>query len=372
MKLLDRFRHNTGFSIVELLIVVVVIGILATIMFISYVGITDRVGIASIDSDLSSNARKLQLYFTQYGSYPTTIDGSYCPTAPTANTNYCLKLSSGNSITYFNGNINSFLLIITRGPISRRITESTSPVATSIPSAPTINSVSPNDYGQLSTTFTAGSDGGTAITNYEYSTNGGTNWTARSPANTASPLVITGLTGNTSYSVRIRAINASGPSTQSNQIAMTTIPYEAPVCTWGGFSNPISTYTITNVLSTSIGSYTFSPTTGTVSFNQSNGVFTVNTSNEFEVTVTPRSLSLTNGPSRIVGRKNITYYTVTSSGGCISGGTPPENVTCQDWCGGGGTWDGPMCCCAYQQITNTYENSPPPNYQKIGSVWVRL
>jgi hypothetical protein len=41
--------------------------------------------------------------------------------------------------------------------------------------------------------FTAGSDGGSAITNYQYSTDGGTSWRNRASGTTATPLEITTL-----------------------------------------------------------------------------------------------------------------------------------------------------------------------------------
>ena len=55
--------------------------------------------------------------------------------------------------------------------------------------------------GQVSVAFTAPTGGGATITNYEYSTDGGTNYTAFSPAATASPVTITGLTNGTRLSV---------------------------------------------------------------------------------------------------------------------------------------------------------------------------
>lgn len=144
-----------------------------------------------------------------------------------------------------------------------------------------------------------------------------------------------------------------------------------PTISWISYNGSVSTFTMTNV--NDMVNYSFVPTTGTVSFTKATGVITVTTSNEFEVTITPTGVKGNIvGPQKIIGRKNITTYTVTSSGGCISGGTPPENQTCQQWCGVGGSWDGPMCCCAYEQITRTYENSPPANYQKIGNIWVRI
>jgi hypothetical protein len=44
------------------------------------------------------------------------------------------------------------------------------------------------------------------INNYEYSTDGGTTWTLRSPASNASPLIITGLTNGTSYAVTVKPV----------------------------------------------------------------------------------------------------------------------------------------------------------------------
>jgi large repetitive protein len=90
------------------------------------------------------------------------------------------------------------------------------------PSAPTINSIA-TDNSQLSVNFTAGDAGGTVIDTYQYSTDGGVTWRARSLGTTASPIVITtlsndgtsSLTNGTTYSVRIRAVNAAGPGSAS-------------------------------------------------------------------------------------------------------------------------------------------------------------
>ncbi len=63
-------------------------------------------------------------------------------------------------------------------------------------------------------TFTAGATGGSSITNYKYSTDG-TNYTALSPAQTSSPLTITGLTAFTNYTFYIKAVNVNGDSVAS-------------------------------------------------------------------------------------------------------------------------------------------------------------
>jgi LPXTG-motif cell wall-anchored protein len=85
-----------------------------------------------------------------------------------------------------------------------------------VPSAPSITGVT-SGFGQLSVSFTApSSDGGNAISNYEYSTDDGTTWAPRSPASASSPLVIGGLTNETTYTIKLRAVNDGGPGASSS------------------------------------------------------------------------------------------------------------------------------------------------------------
>jgi LPXTG-motif cell wall-anchored protein len=85
------------------------------------------------------------------------------------------------------------------------------------PTAPTISSVIAAN-GSLTVAFTAGTDGGSPITNYKYSIDG-TNYVALNPAATTSPFTISGLTNGTSYSVSIKAVNEIGDSIASNAVA---------------------------------------------------------------------------------------------------------------------------------------------------------
>jgi hypothetical protein len=95
------------------------------------------------------------------------------------------------------------------------VSESVSQTLTSKPQAPTIGTATAKDA-RISLEFTAGATGGKAITNYQYSIDGGTTYTAFSPAQTTSPLNITGLTNNQAYTVRIKAVNANGVSGASD------------------------------------------------------------------------------------------------------------------------------------------------------------
>ena len=61
----------SGFTIVELLVVIVVIGILAAITIVSYTGISQRSRDASRSSDATSIQRAIDLYYVDNGSYPS-------------------------------------------------------------------------------------------------------------------------------------------------------------------------------------------------------------------------------------------------------------------------------------------------------------
>jgi hypothetical protein len=74
--------------------------------------------------------------------------------------------------------------------------------------------------------FTAGATGGSAITNYKYSTDAGSTWTSVTPASTASPILITGLTNGVTYDVQIKAVNAAGDGSATGSTAAT--PYTTP------------------------------------------------------------------------------------------------------------------------------------------------
>ena len=76
-----RGEHRGGFTIVELLIVVVVIAILAAITIISYNGITSRAYDATVKSDLEGMMKTLELWKVDNGGYPD----------PAANTTHNLQ-----------------------------------------------------------------------------------------------------------------------------------------------------------------------------------------------------------------------------------------------------------------------------------------
>lgn len=118
-----------GFTIVELLVVIVVIGILAAITIVSYSGIRNRAVIASMQSDLSNASTQFKMFHIENGYYPATISTN-CATTPTNTTNLCLKPSADNSYTtvaYQNPTPQSFTLTEVNGSNIFHITESSIP-----------------------------------------------------------------------------------------------------------------------------------------------------------------------------------------------------------------------------------------------------
>ena len=67
-----HFSKTNGFTIVELLIVIVVIGILAAITVVSYSGLQNRAKVVKIQSDISQVRKLVEAYNAEHGQYPVT------------------------------------------------------------------------------------------------------------------------------------------------------------------------------------------------------------------------------------------------------------------------------------------------------------
>ena len=75
--------------------------------------------------------------------------------------------------------------------------------------------------GRSGCSFTAGSNGGSAITSYEYSIDAGSHWVSTGTLGTS--FVISGLINGTAYSVRVRATNSVGAGVASTAVAATPV-----------------------------------------------------------------------------------------------------------------------------------------------------
>ncbi len=71
---IKNIKDQKGFTIVELLIVIVVIAILAAITIVAYNGIQNRAKSSSGQSLAANIAKKAEAFNTIQSSYPTTVD----------------------------------------------------------------------------------------------------------------------------------------------------------------------------------------------------------------------------------------------------------------------------------------------------------
>jgi prepilin-type N-terminal cleavage/methylation domain-containing protein len=88
------YRRQSGFTIVELLIVIVVIGILAVITVVAYNGIQSRARVANTQGALAQANKKLGVFSVDNSMYPVAND---CSVSPVANS---ICLTAGNGTTY--------------------------------------------------------------------------------------------------------------------------------------------------------------------------------------------------------------------------------------------------------------------------------
>jgi prepilin-type N-terminal cleavage/methylation domain-containing protein len=108
---------NNGFTIVELLIVIVVIAILATVSIVAYNGIQARGRASEASYGLTQAKKKLELYKVDNGSYPTTG-------------NLASAGVSDSDVSYqYSSNGTTYCITGTAGNVSYKASDSTNPTA---------------------------------------------------------------------------------------------------------------------------------------------------------------------------------------------------------------------------------------------------
>lgn len=71
-------KNKNGFTIVELLIVIVVIAILASVTVVTFNGTQQRATFSKYQTELKSIVKALELYKTEHDTYPPSIDRPDC------------------------------------------------------------------------------------------------------------------------------------------------------------------------------------------------------------------------------------------------------------------------------------------------------
>ena len=218
-----------------------------------------------------------------------------------------------------------------------------------VPDAPTITSMA-RGCKQLTASFSAPAfNGGSAITNYEYSTNGGTTWLPMGQAGTANYL-ITGLADSTSYNVRIRAVNVAGPGAASGIVSATTAELPAAP-TIGAITRGTGTSTVDSLAWTAPTNSGGSPITGYVFQTTTNNGSTFSTATSTGSTAVSRNFD--------AGYTNVTTKVRVAAVNCV--GTGPWSSISTTGYGGwisvaaviAGTCPTPTCTCTAPTCTCT-------------------
>jgi len=119
----QKSYKRSAFTIVELLVVIVVIGILAAITIVSYTGVSQKAIASSLQSDLSNASKILKLDIVSNMIYPTSIND--------ANGGKGIPTSSGVTYNYIANNAISppgFCMTATKNNVTYRVTSDSAPV----------------------------------------------------------------------------------------------------------------------------------------------------------------------------------------------------------------------------------------------------
>lgn len=90
-------RRGEGFTVVEILAVIVVIGILASLTVIAFNTVQQRVKTEAAKTEHAQMSKKIEIHNARKRAYPTSI--SDCPTPSTAN--MCIQPKSGQTLSYY-------------------------------------------------------------------------------------------------------------------------------------------------------------------------------------------------------------------------------------------------------------------------------
>jgi len=223
--MLYNHRHMTtrrllrrGFTVIELLIVIVVIGILASIIVVSYNGVTERTYKSTLQTDLRSALSKIDIYKSDNGRYPSSL-GILSSGVP--------KSSDGAEYTYVYDSLSDTFclsLISTHNGIGGMTIDKEGEITTgacTVPLASFTTTSLPN--GTQSSPYSANVQAASAAT----VTYGATGLPSGLTINSSTGLISGTPTTTGTYNVTLTATNSGGVATTVLPLTISSLP--APV-----------------------------------------------------------------------------------------------------------------------------------------------
>jgi hypothetical protein len=177
----------------------------------------DRIATISFTAPSSTGGAAITNYSYAIGSTNSTSGLTFVDLNPVKTSS---PVTVANGLNLANGTTYYVFLKAINSAGSSVASTSVMVTPATTPSAPT--SLSCGSPCSSNISFTAGSNGGSAITNYKYSIDGG-EYVALSPADSTSPVTIPGLINGVSYTIKLRAVNAIGDSGESLALTLLAV-----------------------------------------------------------------------------------------------------------------------------------------------------
>ncbi len=207
-------RRNSGFTIVELMVVVVILGILVGLTAFGYRGWQQGITQREVQSDLrmASTAMENEKNFSE--GYPTALPANF-------------KQGNGVNVTYGWGDATRYCI---QG-VSNKLSSATYHVNSSVSKEPQTGSCSSSPFPPAAPSPSAVASSSSAINVTWADVSNATSYVVRygtsSPTTvascTSSPCALTGLAQNTAYSISVAATNSAGSSTAATASATTYV-----------------------------------------------------------------------------------------------------------------------------------------------------
>lgn len=105
IKRIHGAKNDKGFTLIELMVVVIIIGILAAVAIPQFVGQTDKAKEKAAKADLKMIGNALEMYYNENNDYPSALSGlspDYLKKVPSKspwNTDYDYTKNSRTSFT---------------------------------------------------------------------------------------------------------------------------------------------------------------------------------------------------------------------------------------------------------------------------------